>query len=490
MGRLTPDRALAVVAAALAVSCCLAALHGQLDGDYGSGFFGSNGAAYCGRIVTNLVEFPVSVTRLGAPLFVLEGTSNSEPLVLQYTNHPPGYYVLLAALAKPFGATPLVLKLIAVLFHVATALGLALFFLPLRPHAALATGVLAASLPAASFYGFMSSGFGPSTFLTVLALLAFRRCTTQTSAGWLLRIALFAAALIDWNSILLIPCAIGAALLTRRRKVALDCALAGGAGLLLFLLHTLWVLGGWEAVSAEVTRLTQGPHLAAGWTSLDWWHAMAAHFSALYGVPALALAAVAIPWRCKLARAELLLAAGPGVLLGVVFSSHALQHDYWLQALLPLLTLLAGGILGEGLAARTSWLRWAAVALLLSMALHGFLLASKRLGTELADDGSRDLARALESVTQCGDVVLLPQKHMEGVAAHTSRQILTGFSSLALVQIACDPTGEIIPRLGRQRLVLVLPANWPDHEFVAALETLSPGRTAGPVVVHDLSARR
>lgn len=489
MERLTPVRALACVALALTLSCSLAAFHGQLDDDYGSGFFGTNGAAYCGRIVTNLVEFPVSVTRLGAPMFVLEGSAG-DPLVLHYTNHPPGYYALLAAGAKLFGATPLALKLTALFFHIATALCIAFFFLPARPHAAMAAGVLAAALPAASFYGFMCSAFGPSTFLAVLALLAFKRCTTHSGAGWLLRSTLFMAGFLDWNSILLIPCAIAAALIGRRWKLALDSALAGGAGLLLLLLHSLWILGSGEALLTEVARLGTGSSLAPGFIDSGWWAGLAAHLDALYGIPVMVLAAFALAWRCKLSRAETILALGPGVLLMAAFSSHALEHDYWQQALLPALTLLAGGVLGEGLASRAVLLRLAAGALLFSIALHGLMSASSRLEAALTSDGTRELARALESVTLPGDVVLLPGAHLEGIAAHTTRQVLTGFSSLEMVTHALDVRGEIVPRLGSQRLMLIVPVDWPDREFIAAIEKLAPGTAAGPVVVHSLRSPR
>jgi hypothetical protein len=490
VGRLSSEKTLGFVAAAVALSCCIAAFHGQLSPDYGSGFFSTNGAAYCGRIVTNLLDYPAEVTHLGAPLFVLEGPDRAEPLVLHYTNHPPAYYGLLAMLAAPFDGSPLALKGIAVFFHVATALGLASIFLPLRPYAALASGVLAATLPAASHYGFMCSAFGPSTLLTVLALWALTRKSDDRIARWTLRCTLVFAGMLDWNSILLIPCVVLAALGLRRPRVAAEAALLGLMGMVLMALHVRWILGSWSAIEVELTRLSSGALVASTTSTSGWWEGMWSQWESLFGAPALVLALIQLCVGREMPHALRWLALLPGLLLIALFSTHAVQHEYWSQALLPAVALLAGGLLGEGLASRFRWLRYAALSLLVILAAQGLMRASQCLARDLHPDGTREFARALDAATQPGDVVLFVEQHREGLCAHTTKQILTGFDSMEKVLLAASSTGELVPRLGNARLVLVRPRDWPDSKFTLDLERLAPSTSFGPVAIHDLTPRR
>ena len=87
-------------------------------------------------------------------------------------------------------------------------------------------------------------------------------------------------------------------------------------------------------------------------------------------------------------------------------------------------------------------------------------------------------------------MVLFVEQHREGLCAHTTKQILTGFDSMEKVLLAASSTGELVPRLGNARLVLVRPRDWPDSKFTLDLERLAPSTSFGPVAIHDLTPRR
>ncbi|MSR75127.1 MAG: hypothetical protein EXS14_06635 [Planctomycetes bacterium] len=479
---MTPRRAVFFTGLALALSVWIAAWHGGLSNEFGSIFFGANGAGYDSRIAINLATKPLELTRFGAPWFVLEA---EQPWVQHYSNHPPGYMLLQGALYAIFGTQPLVLKLFALCVHVGTALLLMLFFLPHRPGAAAVAGVLAATLHIAAHYGFMCSAFGICTLLLSASLLLWSRHTQQgdrASLHWLCTLAFFNAWL-DWNGLVVLPCFVAAALLQRRHALAKLLALSLLAAVVALVLHCAYVLGGFDALLHEVRRLVgTGTQEARGGNS-GWWITLGNHCLTQFGWAALGLAALGFVQSTAGMRALLLLAVAPGLLLVFGLQAHAAVHEYWIQPLLPAIVLAAACGAERFLCSQRKIASLAAAAGITLIALYGLRAASTSLAVSLTPDGAQQMARAIELIAAPEDVVLLPFDYHETVGGYTDRQVIVGVDTLAEVN---DITAAIKARRPTGRVIMVLPSPWKDPAFATALEIRAPSRPHGAARVHVL----
>ena len=481
---MTPRRAVILVGVALTLSLWIGAWHGALSSDFGSGFFGTNGAAYSGRIASNLATHPLSLTRTGAPWFVLRA---QEPLVLQYSNHPPGYMLLQGCLYGVCGIEPLVLKLFALLLHAGTALVLLLFFLPDRPAAAAVAGIFGATLPVAAHYGFMCSAFGPCTLLLAATLLLWRRhgrVGDAASLRWLCLLAGFNAWL-DWNGLAMLPCLVVAALLQRRRALAAALGITLAASLGLLLAHCSYVLGGPSALLHEMQRLAgaTGDGLRCG--DAAWWLAMAGHLQSQFGAIALVLALGGWLLAPRELRSFALLSAAPGLLLIFALQHHAAVHDYWVQPLLPAVVWGAALACERALCLANKLVAVAAAATVAFVAVVGLMASSSSLAVSLAPDGARQIAQAVDSLATPDDTVLLPLANLENVGGYTTRQVMVGIDSVAEVDAI---TASIRARRPLGRVLLLLPTPWKDPAFAMAMEVRAPSKRIGSARLHVLLA--